>query len=546
MAARDFKLDDQLSSFRQAATRLGSSVDPIAYSIGAREFGFECNLNVPWLAGDFVEIVPEDGRLLVGQIFSRKVFEREGPEVGIDMSVDSGVLLAKMASTGSLRHRPMSRTAVGTGIIYAEVKKGKLEAFTGPMFSQAEIRSAKQELIADFTKPPEDIATLEVGTTSYGISAMLRADGFTRHTFLCGQSGSGKTFALGVLVEQVLTRTKLPVIVLDPNSDFIRLGSSKKLSDVNRSRLSALDTAEYERRTEFLSALECEIYSNKDISIGKDRGRSTRPVKVRLEDFRDIRDQATVLGLDPVQDPEEFYAYLRIADRYGPQREGTSYVEALVRGIGSELSPEYRMLALRLKNLGIADWKIWANPENSAASVCDNIHKSRAIEVDLGSTDQREALVVSLAALNRLWFERELKKPVLVVIDEAHSLCPREPTSSLQAAVCESVIRLAGEGRKYGIYLLITTQRPEKIHPNILTQCENLFLMKMNSRDDAEGLAQVFSSTPQGLFWRAADFQQGQSLVVGRFTKSPLLVKFGGRQTPESGGDIPTDWAVPF
>jgi hypothetical protein len=72
MAPRTFKLDDQLSSFQQSAAKLGSSVEPMAYSIGAREFGFECNLNVPWLAGDFVEIVPEDGRLLLGQIFSRE------------------------------------------------------------------------------------------------------------------------------------------------------------------------------------------------------------------------------------------------------------------------------------------------------------------------------------------------------------------------------------------------------------------------------------------------------------------------------------------
>jgi Helicase HerA, central domain len=45
----------------------------------------------------------------------------------------------------------------------------------------------------------------------------LHARGFARHTFLCGQSGSGKTFSLGVLLEGLLLETSLRVIVLDPN-----------------------------------------------------------------------------------------------------------------------------------------------------------------------------------------------------------------------------------------------------------------------------------------------------------------------------------------
>ena len=132
-----------------------------------------------------------------------------------------------------------------------------------------------------------------------------------------------------MLIEQVLTNTKLPIIVLDPNSDFIRLGSSRKLTDVNRSRLSPLDTAEYERRAEFLSALECAIHSNKDYPTGRGGVPPSHPLRVRLEDFRSVRDQATVLGLDPVGDAEEFYAYLNVASRYRPGDETASYVDAL-------------------------------------------------------------------------------------------------------------------------------------------------------------------------------------------------------------------------
>ena len=59
----------------------------------------------------------------------------------------------------------------------------------------------------------------------------LDAGGFGRHTFLCGQSGSGKTYALGVLLERLLMETSLRVVVLDPNSDYVRLGETREGAD---------------------------------------------------------------------------------------------------------------------------------------------------------------------------------------------------------------------------------------------------------------------------------------------------------------------------
>ena len=68
---------------------------------------------------------------------------------------------------------------------------------------------------------------LTIGTlleSEGGAPARLLAAKLNRHTFWCGQSGSGKTYALGVALEQILLHTKLPLVILDPNSDFVRLG----------------------------------------------------------------------------------------------------------------------------------------------------------------------------------------------------------------------------------------------------------------------------------------------------------------------------------
>ena len=64
-----------------------------------------------------------------------------------------------------------------------------------------------------------------------GVPATLDAGGFDRHTFLCGESGSGKTYSLGLVLERVLVETDLRLIILDPNSDYVRLGEQRAEAD---------------------------------------------------------------------------------------------------------------------------------------------------------------------------------------------------------------------------------------------------------------------------------------------------------------------------
>jgi hypothetical protein len=54
-------------------------------------------------------------------------------------------------------------------------------------------------------------------------------------------------------------------------------------------------------------------------------------------------------------------------------------------------------------------------------------------------------------------------------------------------------VRIASEGRKYGLYLLVVTQRPQKVRENVVSQCDSLALMRMNSLGDLDYVGEVFS-----------------------------------------------------
>lgn len=183
-----------------------------------------------------------------------------------------------------------------------------------------------------------------------------------------------------------------------------------------------------------------------------------------------------------------------------------------------------------------------------AGSVLDAVHDEsvRCVVIDLGSLPTRdEQSLVATVVLGDLWRHRAERRPVLIVIDEAHNVCPAEPLDALAALASERAIRIAAEGRKFGLYLLVSTQRPQKIPQNVLSQADNLVLLRLNSLADAAFAQDVFSFVPPGLIQRSATFRQGEGLIAGKISPEPALLRFGARISEEGGADVPATWASP-
>jgi DNA helicase HerA-like ATPase len=132
--------------------------------------------------------------------------------------------------------------------------------------------------------------------------------------------------------------------------------------------------------------------------------------------------------------------------------------------------------------------------------------------------------------------------PTLLVIDEAHNLCGTDPASPVAERLLERLIQIAAEGRKYGLWLLLSSQRPSKIHPQVLSQCDNLMLMRMNSPDDVAELGRVFGFAPKSMLQASNGFVQGEALLAGGFAPVPMLVQVRERLTAQGGSDV----AVPL
>jgi hypothetical protein len=392
-------------------------------------------------------------------------------------------------------------------------------------FGDLPISPAPPEAIAAWAAGELDPDGLDIGTLVHApdVRARLDARGLARHTFLCGQSGSGKTYTTGVLLEQVIRGTGLRLVVIDPNSDHVGLREV-------RDGVEAGTAEAHHARTGSLQILRAEA----DLPF------ATARIGMRFSNFGDAA-QRLVLRLDQIADSDEVEALLDVTESLSaPYDPADVAAAALASG-----TAEGHRLAVRIRALGVDGWHLWQRDPDQPV-LGDLWQSGNGIVVDTGSVaDPAERSALAAGVLSAVWAQRSARIPTLVVLDEAHHICPAEPADPIQAVATEHAVLIAGEGRKYGIFLLVATQRPQKVHPSVVAGCESLVLLRMNSLRDVSELEAAFSHVPEGLLRLAPGFVRGEALVAGALAPAPLHLHVGGRITPEGGGDLPSTWAQP-
>lgn len=473
-------LQASLEEYRGIREALERAVLPLATSVDGRRFSFQTTLyGLELEAGGYVTL-ESDGSTRLGQVVSLELYSYDATGPGL----------------------PQVRIRAGRG-------EGVVLDGDGRPFHDATIQPANPDEVGAWlgrVRPAR--AVLDVGELALadGVPVGLDGGGFGRHTFLCGQSGSGKTYSLGVLLERLLMETSLRLVVLDPNSDYVRLAETR----------ADADSAALARFAPLADSIA--------VRSGVDG-----PAAIRVR-FRELSAalQAAVLRLDPLADREEYAELTALVEDEG------------IRSLADLDHVDSKALKLRARNLGVERWGIWPGPEGeSLLAELEDPAGPRCLVVDLGSLGTREEQAITAAGvLERLWRRRATREPIAIVIDEAQNVCPAVPAGPITALGTEDAIRIAGEGRKFGLYLIVVTQRPQKVHENVVSQCDNLVLMRMNSAADLAHIGRVFSFVPPGLIDRATTFRQGEALVAGKIASHPALIRFGARLTEEGGSDV--------
>jgi DNA helicase HerA-like ATPase len=132
--------------------------------------------------------------------------------------------------------------------------------------------------------------------------------------------------------------------------------------------------------------------------------------------------------------------------------------------------------------------------------------------------------------------------PLLFICEEAHRYASSTEWKQSFGPTRRALSRIAKEGRKYGVYLGLVTQRPFEIDPNIISQCNTMFVMRLANERDQALIRSAISDAASSLLTFIPSLGTGEAFVFGSGVVVPMQMSFSHvpeefRPTSEVGGN---------
>lgn len=123
------------------------------------------------------------------------------------------------------------------------------------------------------------------------------------------------------------------------------------------------------------------------------------------------------------------------------------------------------------------------------------------------------------------WTERDKQHPIALLCDEAHLYIPERHESGVSEEGLKSFERIAKEGRKYGVGLIVISQRPAEVNRTVLSQCNNFVAMRLTNAEDQAVIRRLMPDTLGGFAELLPILDIGEALVVGDAAMLPSRIR---------------------
>ncbi|MEM2865122.1 MAG: ATP-binding protein, partial [Candidatus Bathyarchaeia archaeon] len=381
---------------------------------------------------------------------------------------------------------------------------------------------APKDFLSKFFSYPEDEG-LYVGNliSRPDVPVYLSVSGLRRHLAIIAQTGAGKSYCAGVLAEELL-RLGASLLIIDPHADYVFLSLTQEG-----------EMYEYaDRITVFRNPSSTGRYSERDVG-------NMKPYEVAFPDLS-FDEVCEVAGI------KEGWARIRNAVHEGLERlrgKGRHYSPRdllnLLEGISSSQAEDRELREGALSAIKYIRRLSYLNVFGIQATPIEDLLKPMHISViDLSGLEDVSMNYIASRILNDAFNKvamGEFPYPIFIIVEEAHKFVPREGQFTFSSS---AVNKIAAEGRKFGVFLILITQRPSKIHPDSLSQCNSQIVMKLTNPQDQKAVAESSERMSRDLLSDLPGLNPGEAVIVGDITKAPVMVKIRQRRTREGGSDI--------
>ena len=469
--------------------------------------------------------------------------------------------------------------------------------FSRAVFSLPEINRSvfpiEEKSLEDFmgilsaSSKAEAVAPLKVGTYTLDGKASAYIDGdklFQRHAALLGSTGSGKSFTVASILEQSALLPHANIIVLDLHGEY----SSMKFA--SHYRIAGIGDLKAKRNDAIFLPFWLLTYDEMQ-SVFVDRSGDNAPNQaLALMDSVIEMKRAAIGALGKPELLEGFtvdtpvpYRLDALVKSLDDKNEeaidtGETYASGPRKGLPKTekgpLAGKLSRFLIRLKTKMNDRRYAFMYQAPVEYETYDSLHQlakkllgtsglkdgvNRGIKIIDFSEVPSDILPVVVGLVARLVYQIQFwsspgadgdaRHPIVIVCDEAHLYLPSNAASigPLEKRALENFERIAKEGRKYGVGLMVVSQRPSDVSTTILSQCSNIIALRLANKTDQAVVRQLLPESLEGLMEVLPTLDVGEAVVVGDATLLPTRIKMSKPKHEPRSATIPfwTRWARP-
>lgn len=385
---------------------------------------------------------------------------------------------------------------------------------------------------------------------------------FQRHALVVGSTGSGKSWTTARLLEQISELEDANAIVFDMHGEYASMAGD----GFAHLRVAGPGDIEAGRGlTDRVLHLPYWLMSYEAlVSMFVDRSDQNAPNQAMVMSRAIVEAKTSFLqngGHSAVLDnftidspvPFEISAVVRELNRLNTEMVPGSRTEKqgdffgklsrLIQRLESKLTD--RRLGFLFPAPGIADGYAWLD------EVVTLLLGGRATKSGRGGVkiiDFSEVpsdilplivgMVARVAFHVQQWSAHGERHPVALFCDEAHLYIPQDATSGPSENAIATFERIAKEGRKYGVGLVVISQRPAEVNRTVVSQCNNLIAMRLTNGDDQAVVRRLLPESLGGFGDLLPVLDTGEALVVGDAILLPTRIRIARPTNEPLSGTI--------
>ncbi len=328
---------------------------------------------------------------------------------------------------------------------------------------------------------------------------LLKPGIIQRHIFIGGTTGSGKSYATSIILEEI-NRFQIPIVILDSQNEYTGIATG---------------------------------LGGKVLTPGTD-------YKVRLSSLTEsevldlVPSLRGALGYDLLA-----FTFLRLKRQMLTNPNYSFGLNDLI----SEMENDAPTLGLKANSIGIALQRTRSSLERhkflgELTNWKQLLKIGRVINIDCGDLDQGQVQLVvgaTLRELQRLRVNKDVP-PYVAVLDEAHLLVPEGEDSPCKQVIRENV-RI---GRHYGICMMLITQSPVDIDKKTIRQCNTRFIFALEP-DQLDSIRGVKADASEDMLKRLPKMPRGSCILSGTYEtiKHAIPIRIRSDRKTKDGGVTP-------